>query len=1242
MTSVLSSLAPADGELPLLDGLLAQPAAERIGWALLHSVWQGILVALLLAIALELLRRRSANIRYLVSCAALLVMTVLPVATLLLERGGRLAAAVGSPVPGLSTGGVTERIDDTPHAVPSGLEGITAEAALVERPAAGPPEMGSAAGGLSLPAGMAPVAFPEALKVPVEPLAVRVERVLRPWLPWLVAMWLTGVLLLSVRLLSGWRMVQRLRRESIRPASGPLGELLDRLARKLGVRRAVCLLESSLVEVPTMIGWLKPVILLPLTATSGLTASQLESILAHELAHIRRADYLVNLLQNLVEILLFYHPAVWWISARIRQEREHCCDDLAIQVCGDAAGYAAVLLRMEELRAVPGGMALAVRGGRGSLLFRVRRLLGTAPRDAMSPWWVSGAVAMLIAGSTLSLLVYRASQAGEGAGSGTSPRQDDIPATSTDGREPASAVSGRETTGSTPSGRDQAATDGDAVDDSGSTALVPADLTSAQVADRIEAAWKNFESIEYSAQYEDTRNTRALGAEPLLVNGRGDYVYRSDGRRWFVHENGFTTSYGATDVSPSVQTAGFDGQTHFHQMDRGLELGKDSMARDLMAPQAVFWKAGITTGWLLSALRRPEAEIVDRVQMEETSCLLIRVQWKPDWDTMDRLFEIYVCPEQSWLPRRVRIERGGEPDAEWHIADVARTESGLWYPTEIRMSRSETDFTPRRRLLITSLRERQDFRDDEFAVPVAPGTDITDHRSGFTWHNDPWWPGMAPWFREQLDWPRPDTTPLRSLASHANPKMQDQPAPAIEAAEWITEPFTGWQRDGRVATVLYFFGGRPIHSTPGELAALRALHDQYRSAGVEIVAIASATPNPGEVRQTVRELRLGFPVAVDAALEPGRTGYGRTSSAFGLRSYTGTMVIDSQGRIHLVNPQSGADGGPVRSLEQVLRSVALGLTEPDSSTPDERERMARRVSLDLTGVAPARAQLDAVRADGTPEWLSRYVAALEKDLPEPQKKALGFPGVEPYVEELTQSPDRLSRVAERRVEAAWKASAAAQPGHASIAGQILISHGPRDEWGPSETLQRLTAANATIHAVPQFRILSFTTPGGWYLMYDRSRAVTVSSDQTGSFQLPDLRKGAWELTVSSPGMATIERTVMLSGDDSLATLDVVLRQGGTISGLVQEESGAVVAGASVRMTQRHFDPAARVRYTTAHLPRDVIRSDAEGRFRFPNLYDGAYSLEVLADGFEPVTLTAVPAGRGNLQVVLKRTGTGSR
>jgi len=143
----------------------------------------------------------------------------------------------------------------------------------------------------------------------------------------------------------------------------------------LGVTKPVRMLSTSAIDVPTVIGWWRPAVLVPVSACLQLSPAQLEAVLAHELAHIRRHDYLVNALQNVVETVLFYHPAVWWLSGRIREEREQCCDDLAVSVCEDRVMYARALVLLEESRQQSPAFGLAATGG--SLLTRVHRLLGT-------------------------------------------------------------------------------------------------------------------------------------------------------------------------------------------------------------------------------------------------------------------------------------------------------------------------------------------------------------------------------------------------------------------------------------------------------------------------------------------------------------------------------------------------------------------------------------------------------------------------------------------------------------------------------------------------------------------------------------------------------------------------------------------------------------------------------------------------------------------------------------------------
>jgi HEAT repeat protein/beta-lactamase regulating signal transducer with metallopeptidase domain len=334
-------------------------ATHALGWALVHFLWQGAALAIVLGVALALIRPTAARTRYTFAIVTLAAMLVVPVATTL-----RLyePAVVSSPATAAPTFVVNTSPSPAPHAAGADVKSL---------PSLTTASQSNRAGRFLL-------------------LRDRLE----PVLPWLVVAWMLGVLILSVRLAYGWMAARRLRTHGTRDVSAALQDVLARLAARLRVNRPVRLLESLLVEVPAVIGWLRPVVLVPASALTGLTPQQLEVLLAHELAHVRRYDYLVNLIQCVIETLLFYHPAVWWVSRRIREEREHCCDDLVVALCGDPHLYATALVGMERLRPATPRLALAATGG--SLLTRVRRLiLPTPARTEYFPRWAAGIAGML-------------------------------------------------------------------------------------------------------------------------------------------------------------------------------------------------------------------------------------------------------------------------------------------------------------------------------------------------------------------------------------------------------------------------------------------------------------------------------------------------------------------------------------------------------------------------------------------------------------------------------------------------------------------------------------------------------------------------------------------------------------------------------------------------------------------------------------------------------------------------------
>src|SRR5260370_32674982 len=190
---------------------------------------------------------------------------------------------------------------------------------------------------------------------------------------WLVEGWFLGVVILSLRTAGGLLLIERMRRKELKPLRRELYLRCIALQLKMGIERAIRYCECQRLDAPAVLGWFRPVVLLPVRALSGLTEEQIEAVIAHELAHIRRLDCLVNLFQIAAETLLFYHPAVWWVSQRIRAERENCCDDEAIFICGDALNYARALTLMEEWRTAP---ALMMAVNRSPLAERVVRLLG--------------------------------------------------------------------------------------------------------------------------------------------------------------------------------------------------------------------------------------------------------------------------------------------------------------------------------------------------------------------------------------------------------------------------------------------------------------------------------------------------------------------------------------------------------------------------------------------------------------------------------------------------------------------------------------------------------------------------------------------------------------------------------------------------------------------------------------------------------------------------------------------------
>jgi beta-lactamase regulating signal transducer with metallopeptidase domain len=324
--------------------MLHQPYGQALASALGHFIWQGAVLGLAAHLVIRA-GRLGANARYAVGVICLVAMAAMPIATTIYIAHG--ASGGLSAVRGAT-------IDDGQATAPS--------VAAVGRLTSGSRS-------------------PRDLRAAV------------------VLTWLVGVILLSLRLLGGWVMTRRLVDGARSPAAPDIRGLACRVAERLALARLVEVFESPTIAVPMMVGWIKPCVILPTAALAGLTPIQVEALLAHELAHVRRHDYLINLLQSAIETLLFYHPAVWWISQDVREAREHCCDDAAVAVC-DRVVYASALADLAVLANMTAGPRLALAATDGSLVGRVRRILGGSDDGrGRTPGWVpAGLLALAVAG----------------------------------------------------------------------------------------------------------------------------------------------------------------------------------------------------------------------------------------------------------------------------------------------------------------------------------------------------------------------------------------------------------------------------------------------------------------------------------------------------------------------------------------------------------------------------------------------------------------------------------------------------------------------------------------------------------------------------------------------------------------------------------------------------------------------------------------------------------------------------
>jgi bla regulator protein BlaR1 len=306
-----------------IEQMFSSSWIEALGWTLLHSVWQGLLCLLLVLFLLRCLPSRLSVIRYTIATANLFLIFIASIATFIY---------LNSSAPSVSNESVTVLQYPVSYST-SGVEN-------------------------------------NFFALQLNSLASFFQTNLQL----IVLAWGIGASIFSLRVIGGWWSLKKIKALAV-PANDAWSQKVQSLAEGLGIDKIIALGESALIQAPVVIGYLKPVILLPLGMLSGLSTAQLESIFLHELIHIRRGDYIVNLIQTFLEALFFFNPFMWIISGIIRREREHCCDDAVIKVHGNALAYAQALATLEEARLSRIGLALSFANNKKQLLNRIKRIM---------------------------------------------------------------------------------------------------------------------------------------------------------------------------------------------------------------------------------------------------------------------------------------------------------------------------------------------------------------------------------------------------------------------------------------------------------------------------------------------------------------------------------------------------------------------------------------------------------------------------------------------------------------------------------------------------------------------------------------------------------------------------------------------------------------------------------------------------------------------------------------------------
>ena len=312
-----------------INNFIPEELINAIGWTIFHSIWQGIIIAIILGTILLLTGKKSARLRYNISVAALIIMFILSAITFFNTYDRSNSSSPENLV-----------------IINSGNEDVTTQSSV----------------------------YTSVFEKTNFDLPDFIKAFFNEHITFIVSAWVIGFLFFSFRFAGGLLFVQRLKSSGLKNIDSFWLNKLHQFEDKIKIKQAVQIFESARVRVPIAIGYIKPIILLPFGLLTGLPSDQVEAILIHELAHIKRYDFLVNLFQSFVETVLFYHPVIWWISSTINSERENCCDDIAVKICGDPLSYSKALYNIQQINEKESALVMALVGKNNQLYRRIKRM----------------------------------------------------------------------------------------------------------------------------------------------------------------------------------------------------------------------------------------------------------------------------------------------------------------------------------------------------------------------------------------------------------------------------------------------------------------------------------------------------------------------------------------------------------------------------------------------------------------------------------------------------------------------------------------------------------------------------------------------------------------------------------------------------------------------------------------------------------------------------------------------------